>query len=298
MTLYLKTILSLIFALQLFSAVFLLSMPVPVQAYDVEVPIKEGVTSYDTSEGKAIGAYIKDIYAFAIGAVGIIATVVMMYGGVLWIVAGGNQTKISEAKAWIGAALTGLFLFMTSYMILYLINPNLTIFQPIKPATIGGAAETSPAGTKTIAPQGGLDEAAAATQLNNAGINYDKCASANDTCAKLDGLKPKTVNEIIMLKTESKCPSGSTYITSGTESGHAAGTYSHETGYKVDLRLNDCLTNYIETSYTKLPNKRSDGADMYVNSRGQCYAYESSQIVNGKQYYAHWDVKVAGTGCP
>jgi len=77
----------------------------------------------DTS---AIGEYIKGIYNYGIGIVTILATAVMMFGGFRWIIAGGNAEKIGEAKAWIGAALTGLVLALGSFTILNLINPNLT----------------------------------------------------------------------------------------------------------------------------------------------------------------------------
>lgn len=76
-----------------------------------------------------IGDYITGIYKYAVGIVGILATVVMMIGGVMWITAVGNASRLSEAKAWIGAALTGLILAMTSYTILYQVNPKLTQFK-------------------------------------------------------------------------------------------------------------------------------------------------------------------------
>lgn len=92
-----------------------------------------------------IGEYIAGIYKYAIGIVGILATVVMMMGGIMWIVAGGNATRVGEAKAWIGASLTGLVLALTSYTILYQINPKLTQFKPIKVETVkdkcGGCPE-------------------------------------------------------------------------------------------------------------------------------------------------------------
>ena len=81
----------------------------------------------------SIGEYIVAIYKYAIGIVGILAAVVMMFGGVRWIMAGGNASAISEAKAWIGAALTGLLLALGSWMILNTVNPTLVTIQPINP---------------------------------------------------------------------------------------------------------------------------------------------------------------------
>ncbi len=95
-------------------------------------PQVEGLTynfnNSDTTTGN-IANYIKAIYQYGIGIVGILAAVVLMYGGVLWIVAGGNASQVGEAKAWIGAALTGLILALTSYMILNTINPALVNLQ-------------------------------------------------------------------------------------------------------------------------------------------------------------------------
>ena len=76
-----------------------------------------------------IGEYIAGVYKYAIGIVGILAAVVLMIGGVMWIVAGGSATAIGEAKAWIGASLTGLVIALCSYLILYQVNPALVGFN-------------------------------------------------------------------------------------------------------------------------------------------------------------------------
>ena len=88
-----------------------------------------------------IGEYIAGVYKYAIGIVGILAAVVLMIGGVLWIVAGGSATMIGEAKAWIGASLTGLVIALCSYLILYQINPALTVFNPLGITQVAKAPE-------------------------------------------------------------------------------------------------------------------------------------------------------------
>jgi hypothetical protein len=55
----------------------------------------------------------------------------MMIGGIVWITAGGNQTRIGEAKAWIGASLSGLVLALTAYTILAAVSPALVSFKPL-----------------------------------------------------------------------------------------------------------------------------------------------------------------------
>ncbi len=79
-----------------------------------------------------IGEYVAGIYKYAIGVVGILATVVMMIGGVMWIISGGNASTIGEAKSWITASITGLLITLSSYMILYQINPELVRMKPLE----------------------------------------------------------------------------------------------------------------------------------------------------------------------
>jgi|GEM_PF-3614212 len=79
-----------------------------------------------------IGEYIRVFYKFAIGVVGILATVMMMIGGLVWMTAGGDSGKVGEAKSYIGASISGLVIAFASYMILYQINPELTRIKPIK----------------------------------------------------------------------------------------------------------------------------------------------------------------------
>jgi hypothetical protein len=84
----------------------------------------------------SIGEYIREIYKYAIGAVGILAAVVLMIGGIIWLTSGGNQTRVGEAKSWIGASLTGLIIALCSYLILATINPELVKIKPISPKEV------------------------------------------------------------------------------------------------------------------------------------------------------------------
>jgi hypothetical protein len=82
-------------------------------------------------DGNSIGLYITEIYTYFIGIVGILATVVMMIGGVVWITAGGNASRVGEAKAWISGALMGLVLALASFTILNTINPDLVSMKKL-----------------------------------------------------------------------------------------------------------------------------------------------------------------------
>jgi len=59
-------------------------------------PIK--FTEEGTAEIPWIGEYIAGLYKWGIGAVGVIAVVMIIIGGFQWMLAGGNETWISAAK--------------------------------------------------------------------------------------------------------------------------------------------------------------------------------------------------------
>ena len=103
--------------------------------------------SGDTTTGN-IANYVRAIYKYAIGIVGILAAVVLMIGGVMWIVAGGSSTMIGEAKAWIGASLTGLLLALMSYLILATVNPALV---DLKTSAVGTVANVATPTATTVA---------------------------------------------------------------------------------------------------------------------------------------------------
>lgn len=90
----------------------------PDEGYQLEQPFG-GVANV-----ASIGEYIQLVYQFALGIVGIIAVVLIMFGGVRWIAAAGNESVISEAKEIITSAVTGLMIALLSYVILAFINPQ------------------------------------------------------------------------------------------------------------------------------------------------------------------------------
>ena len=137
-----------LFGLKLFAYLFLfiLTYPGPAMAADTGMPVLQipipnvefkpiikCTTPGDENKNCVnwIAEYIAGIYKYAIGIVGILATVVMMIGGVVWILSGGNASTAGEAKAYIAASLTGLIITLTSYMILNIVNPNLVSFKTL-----------------------------------------------------------------------------------------------------------------------------------------------------------------------
>ena len=78
-----------------------------------------------------IGDYISAIYRYGLGLAAILAVVMIMVGGFLWLTSGGNQNQVSRAKEFIVSALTGLLLALFSFMILSTVNPRLVDLEPL-----------------------------------------------------------------------------------------------------------------------------------------------------------------------
>lgn len=80
--------------------------------------------------------YINGLYRYGIGIIVILAVIVMMIAGVMWLTAAGNETKIADAKQWLAGGVLGIFIATGSYLFLNVINPVLTQLSPIKVAYI------------------------------------------------------------------------------------------------------------------------------------------------------------------
>lgn len=92
-----------------------------------------------------IGAYVNAIYRWLIGVMALFAVVMIMVGGIQYMLRGGSQQGVTEAKARITNALVGMVILLGSYVLLYTTNPQLTIFAPLeikpvfdRPLPLGG----------------------------------------------------------------------------------------------------------------------------------------------------------------
>ena len=81
--------------------------------------------------GNLIGQYISAIFEFFVVISAVLAVVMIMIAGILWLIAAGSSDKITKARKMIGNAIIGLTLSLATYTILSLINPNLVILKNI-----------------------------------------------------------------------------------------------------------------------------------------------------------------------
>lgn len=89
--------------------------------------LKNGVMSSDL-----FAKYIQAFYNYGMKIVGILAAVVLMAGGLLWLTSAGNDSRITQAKELIGGSIIGSLVLLSSWVILNTINPELLNLQVIK----------------------------------------------------------------------------------------------------------------------------------------------------------------------
>ena len=81
--------------------------------------------NYDQDLNQIIGWF----YYFVVAISGFSAFFMFVWGGFEWMTSAGSPGKMGEAKDRITSAVLGLVLILASYLILRLINPELTILQ-------------------------------------------------------------------------------------------------------------------------------------------------------------------------
>jgi hypothetical protein len=72
-----------------------------------------------------ISEYFFGIYNYLLGIAAVLAVVILMAAGLLWIVSGGDASKVGQAKTMIAGSITGLLLLVSISLLLTYINPKL-----------------------------------------------------------------------------------------------------------------------------------------------------------------------------
>ena len=110
-----------IFTIAIVSAIALISVLCfanLVMALEVGVePVEEEIEL----GGGDIRVMIARIINVALGLLGIVALLLILYGGFLWMTAGGNSEKLDKAKKIILRAVIGLIIIISAYSITYFV---------------------------------------------------------------------------------------------------------------------------------------------------------------------------------
>jgi hypothetical protein len=82
--------------------------------------------------GSTLGEYVAALYVFVVSAVGILAAVLIFYGGIMWLTAGGDRGRVQNAKDQIASAVIGILLAFGAYLLLLTISPKLVKFSSLE----------------------------------------------------------------------------------------------------------------------------------------------------------------------
>ena len=140
-----------------------------------------------------IARYITAIYDYGISIAGILAAIMLMAGGVIWLTSGGDSGKVEQSKKIIIGSITGIFILFSAYIILNTVNPKLVKMQGVPliiPENINYTylicCHQTKGGTKTKVRE--VDGKMIALEGENKGnevvcpTSYEKCSSS-DICA-------------------------------------------------------------------------------------------------------------------
>ncbi len=91
----------------------ILTMPLTVSAITVD-PSLSGELDLGTAD---LESTVINIIQWALGFLGLIAVILILYGGFIWMTAGGNEDKVATAKKIITAAVIGLIIILLAWAI-------------------------------------------------------------------------------------------------------------------------------------------------------------------------------------
>ncbi len=128
----------------------------------INIPIP-GLADFETQEYTAgetvsipwIAQYIVAVYSYAIILGAILAVLIFMFGGIIYITSGGSSEFIQKGKTMMFGAVSGIVVLLSAYLILNIINPNLvklsgTTIETVKP--IGNIIEGEWGSIATVNP--------------------------------------------------------------------------------------------------------------------------------------------------
>lgn len=103
----------------------------PLSAFAINLNLKyptfPGAPNINTNQ--SLTDIVAWLYVFIVGISGLAAFVMIVWGGVQWMTSQGNPTATGDAKDKIQKALLGLLLVLASFLILQIINPELTLLK-------------------------------------------------------------------------------------------------------------------------------------------------------------------------
>lgn len=114
-------------ALFLFLSLVILTHPTPLFAQTAgSAPVTQLKDYLNLGDEEPISVLVGRIIKAFLGIVGIIALVIFLYGGFLWLTSAGNSKKIEEGRDMFVWAILGLVVIFSSYVLVSFIFETVT----------------------------------------------------------------------------------------------------------------------------------------------------------------------------
>lgn len=84
-----------------------------------------GLFEREVIDSNLFGKYLRAVFVYMVWSVGVLSTVMLVFGGIKWVAAAGNPGQINDAKDVITNSIIGLIIGLTSVVLLNVINPEL-----------------------------------------------------------------------------------------------------------------------------------------------------------------------------
>ena len=114
----------------IFTLIFLSILFLPGYAHGIELNLNyPEFGGFNLNDDQKLEDFVAWLYYLVVGISGLVAFVMLVWGGIQWMTSTGNPTAIGDAQDRIKKALLGLLLVLASFLIIQIINPELTILR-------------------------------------------------------------------------------------------------------------------------------------------------------------------------
>jgi hypothetical protein len=118
-----KKIFIVVSMFSLLAPALMLAMPAYAQDINLGTNYVTNELNFATGDPRtAAVSLIKLLMTF----LGIIAVVIMLYGGFLWMTAAGNEDKVDQSKKLIAAGIIGLIIILSAFLIINFVVTNVS----------------------------------------------------------------------------------------------------------------------------------------------------------------------------
>jgi hypothetical protein len=84
-----------------------------------------GTAGFEEADGDSLTNTIGDLIAILLGFLGVIFLILIIYAGLLWMTAAGNEDKVKKAQGILMSSVIGLIILLSAYAISFFVISNI-----------------------------------------------------------------------------------------------------------------------------------------------------------------------------